>query len=65
MSQLSKNESEQPLLEQQPILSEKEKKIQKYIHEGDVLNSNIFNRLFFYWAYKTIKVKIIYTSLQI
>lgn len=40
--------------------SEKEKLIEKYTHSGDVLNSGFFNKLFFYWAFKTIKV--IYSS---
>jgi len=43
----------EPLLNEK---TEKEKKIEKYIHTGDVLESSFFNKLFFYWAYKTIKV---------
>ena len=50
-------------LSNEPLLENKDKKIlnkkiEKYVHKGDVLNSNFINRLFFYWAYKTIKVII-------
>ena len=48
------NTVDEPLINDEK--SEKEKKIEKYIHKGDVLNYNFINRLFFFWAFKTIKV---------
>ena len=55
-------------LSNEPLLENKDKKIlnkkiEKYVHKGDVLNSNFINRLFFYWAYKTIKVIIWFKKL--
>ena len=53
-------------LVKEPLLAKKEKKskvdrskFERYIHKGDVLDSSILSRLFFCWAYRTIKVFLI------